>query len=60
MAWPRDFVLAHMWLDIAATNGSILARENCDKLAEKMSSEQVAEAQRRARGCLESNYKDCG
>ena len=56
---PKDLVMAHMWLDIAATNGSLLAREYRDKIAEKMEPEQIADAERRTKVCMESNYKQC-
>ena len=46
---PRDFALAHMWLNLAAAQGQGVAKIELDRLASKMTSGQVAEAQRRAR-----------
>ena len=46
---PRDFALAHMWLNLAAAQGQGVAKIELDRLASEMTSGQVAEAQRRAR-----------
>ena len=58
---PQDYVQAHKWLNLAAsrtTTGELkdiqLAR---DKLAEKMTALQVAEAQRLAREWLPKTWK---
>lgn len=53
-------VLAHMWFSIAAAitygeNGI----EGRDRVAAKMSSAQIAEAQALAYQCIYSNYTDC-
>jgi TPR repeat protein len=47
---PKDYVLAYMWYNLAAAapNYSYRAR-NRDDLADKMSREQLAEAQRLSR-----------
>jgi hypothetical protein len=45
---PQDFVLGHMWYNLAAAQNPAFANGR-DKLAAKMSSEQIAEAQRLAR-----------
>lgn len=60
-AWlvTRDYVAAHMWLNLAVANGQYQAVDVRDEVAEQMTPEQIAEAQRRARVCLESNYVDC-
>ena len=47
---PQDFALAHMWLNLAAAQGQPVAQIELDRLASKMTSGQVAEAQRLARG----------
>lgn len=52
---PADYVAAHMWLNIAAARGSAEARRLRAELAENMSREQIAEAQRRAREWLARN-----
>ena len=46
---PQDYVLAHMWLNLAGAGGHEEAREMRNKITEKMSREQVEEAQRLAR-----------
>ena len=45
---PQDYVLAHMWLSLAAAKGYQCA-DKCDALAAKMTPAQIAEAQRLAR-----------
>ena len=53
----QDYATAYMWGNIAAANG---ARPDLrDLMAEQLSPEQIVEAQRRARVCMESNYQDC-
>ena len=50
---PEDYVQAHMWFNLAAAHSSGGGRdrleENRDIVAAKMTAEQIAEAQRRAR-----------
>ena len=50
---PQDYVLAHMWYNLAASRATGEARdqfvENRDRVARRMTAEQVAEAQRLAR-----------
>jgi TPR repeat protein len=45
---PRDYVLAHMWLSLAAAEGYPCA-DKCNDLASKMTPDQIVEAQRMAR-----------
>ncbi len=45
----QDYVQAHMWLNLASAEGEIDASKERDKLAEKMTTVQIAEAQRLAR-----------
>ncbi len=47
-----DFVQAHMWFNLAASRGSEAAKESRRELAEMMSKDLIAEAQRRAREWL--------
>jgi hypothetical protein len=47
---PQNFALAHMWLSFAAAQGQPVAKIELDRLASKMTTGQVAEAQRLARG----------
>ena len=56
----QDEVIAHMWLNISASNGIENVKENIDIVESKMSSEQIAEAEKLARECIKKNYKDCG
>ncbi len=45
----KDDVRAHLWLNLAAVRGLETARTLRDRLAEKMTPAQIAEAQRLAR-----------
>ena len=55
----QDFVTAHMWLNIAASSGHANAREARDVVHGQMTPEAIAQAQSRARICMESDYQDC-
>ena len=55
----QDYVTAHMWYNIATAAGSVGARENRDEIASRMTADAIAEAQRRARVCMESGYQNC-
>lgn len=61
---PQDYVTAHMWYNVgAARERDSIAQVNKhsrDNLAEQMTASQIAEAQRMARECLKSGYKNCG
>ena len=46
---PQDYVLAHMWFNLAASRGEMAALKERDDLAAKMTPQQVAAAQERAR-----------
>ena len=46
---PRDYILAHMWFTVAATQGNEVAIKGRDIVATRMTSEQIAEAQKLAR-----------
>ena len=46
---PQDYIAAHMWANLAAAQGDEHARGLRDDLAGRMSSEQIAAAQRAAR-----------
>jgi TPR repeat protein len=43
---PPDVVRAYYWISLSANRGNVHARDARDYLAEKMSSEQVAESKR--------------
>ncbi len=46
---PKDGVLAYMWFDLAATQGYEVAQKKRGLVAEAMTPNQIAEAQRLAR-----------
>ena len=56
---PQDYVRAHFWLNLAAATGLSAAITNRDIVANEMTPQQIAEAQKMARECLASNYKKC-
>jgi uncharacterized protein len=57
---PQNYVLAHMWLNLsAAALGHPDAMKDRDSVAEKMTAEQIAQAEKMARRCEDSDYKDC-
>jgi hypothetical protein len=45
----QDYFQAHMWYNLAATQGENLPRKSRNRLAEKMTPKQIAEARRLAR-----------
>ena len=50
-----DYVEAHKWFSLAAANGSENAKKNRDAVEQKLSREQIAEAQRRAGESLKTH-----
>lgn len=56
---PQDFGTAHMWFNLSAANGNTAAVEARDSVGSQLSPADLAEAQRRARVCLASNYQNC-
>ena len=55
----QDYVRAHMWFNLSASQGDKDAKKNREKVTKKMTSSQIAEAQRMARDCEKKNYKNC-
>ena len=59
----QDFVRAHMWFTLAAAALSGDSRDTAikkrDRIASKMTAEQIATAQEMARRCQESKLKNC-
>lgn len=55
----KDYVRAHMWLNLAASKGSKEASEDRETVAKEMTPTQIAEAQKMARECEKKNYKNC-
>ena len=56
----KDYVMAHMWFNIASANGNERAGKNRAILENNMTREQIAEATRWATTCMASDYADCG
>ena len=52
---PEDYVLAHMWLNLAGAGGYKDAIEGRDLVAELMTPTLIAEAQRMAREWMEKH-----
>ena len=46
---PKDYVLAHMWLNLSSAQGDKKAAEARDLVAERMTRAQIAEAKKLAR-----------
>ena len=55
---PRDNIEAHKWFNLAALAGSLEAKTWRGELAQEMTSNDVAEAQRQAREWLKANPSD--
>jgi TPR repeat protein len=55
----QDYVRAHMWWNIAASQGEEGAAENRDIVAMVMTPADISKAQDLARDCVAKNYKDC-
>jgi len=55
----QDYVQAHMWWNIARSNGLAVNGEFLNLLEKKMTSSQIAEAQKLARECVAKDYKGC-
>ena len=56
----QNHLKAHMWFNIAEANGSFIATASRNHVSQLMSNEQITQAQKLARQCLNSNYTDCG
>ncbi len=55
----QDVVTAHMWYDIAAVRGNKLASENKDSITKQMTRPQREEAEKRAKVCIKSKFRQC-
>ena len=55
----QDYVRAHMWWNLAAVKGDADSVKNRDIAAKKMSTQQIAQAQKLALECQARNYKNC-
>lgn len=56
----QNYVLAHMWANIAAANGYSDGTKFRDLAAREMAQADIETAQKMARECMASNYKNCG
>jgi TPR repeat protein len=59
----QDFVRGYMWFNLAAAasndNSGATATKKRDRIASKMTAEQIETAQQMARRCQESKLKNC-
>jgi hypothetical protein len=55
----QDYVKAHMWWNLRAAEGDKEAKENRDKVAKKMTKQQLVQAEKLARECQATKYNDC-
>jgi uncharacterized protein len=55
---PQDYVVSYMWLTVVKTNRAATMLQQT--VAPKMTSAQIEFAQKMAKRCEESNYKECG
>lgn len=55
----QDDVYAHMWFNLSASQGHEGGKYQREKLAKRMTADQIAEAQRLARECVAKDYKGC-
>ena len=55
----EDNVMAHMWYNLGAANGSELAGTNRSKVSKKMTPTAIEKAQAMARECMSSGYTKC-
>ena len=55
----QDNVYAHMWFNLAASNGDENGGELRDGVAKQMTPSDISAAQNLARKCIARNYKGC-
>jgi TPR repeat protein len=55
----QDYVRAHMWFNLVAAKGDADAVKNREVVAAKMTTQQIAAAQKLARECQARDYKNC-
>ena len=56
---PQDYRAAHMWFNLLASFGNKDGANERDRIAARMTSNQVSEAQSFATECSDQNYKNC-
>ena len=55
----QNYKKAYMWFNLAIHNGYSDTRKIRDKVAKKLSSQDLIEAQEMTKRCLDSGYKNC-
>ena len=55
----QDNVYAHMWFNIAASNGTPAGAFSRDIMAKRMTAGDISKAQELARACVKKKYKGC-
>jgi len=55
----QDNIYAHMWANVAASNGNGWAPMLRDIVAKRMTPADISKAQQLARECVKKNYKGC-
>ena len=56
---PKSNLLAHMWYNIAAANGTHDSGRLRDQIASSMTNADISKAQAMARECMDSDYTKC-
>tara|TARA_Y100001936_G_scaffold254048_1_gene324054 strand:+ start:4820 stop:5440 length:621 start_codon:yes stop_codon:yes gene_type:complete len=54
----QDYMLAHMWFNLASKK-NIIAKDERDRIARKLSPSQVIDSQKMAEECKNKKYKNC-
>ncbi|MBL80211.1 MAG: hypothetical protein CMH70_09320 [Nitrosomonadaceae bacterium] len=54
----QDYIRAHMWFSLSAKK-NIIAKDERDRIAMKLSPSQITDSQRMARVCEEEGYRNC-
>ena len=55
----QNYVLAHMWFNIASLNGHKKSKQNYEIIEKKMSTLQIQKAEGLATECMKKNFKGC-
>ena len=56
---PQDYVYAHMWINVAGSQGNKGAAKARELAAKSMTPSQIERAQDLARECVKKNFKGC-
>ena len=55
----QNYIQAHMWFNIAASQGNSAARDYRDHIAKQMVPQDISTAQQLAQSCVLQNYIGC-